>query len=157
MPQHLPQQDAPLIHFNAVTLVTELKPDTLSHDASAGELRIWCRKYEAYYHASNMQLARNQVQQAYLWNCLDSELYLRLTSAIADTTPVLGAGASCLNRSGRGRYSGDDIGRRFREKLSELPPKALWLDCQFLSLIWVPPPQVRLHSSQSPHIASTAK
>ena len=70
----------------------------MSHDASAGELRIWCQKYEAYYHASNMQLARNQLQQAYLLNCLNSELYLRLTSAIAATTPVLGAGASCLTR-----------------------------------------------------------
>ena len=28
--------------------------------------------------------------------CLDSELYLRLTSSIAATTPVLGVGASCL-------------------------------------------------------------
>ena len=81
---------------NSVKLVTQLKPDTLSRDASAGELCIWCRKYEAYYQASNMQLARNQVQQAYLLNCLDSELYLRLTSAIAATMPVLGAGASCL-------------------------------------------------------------
>ena len=43
-----------------------------------------------------MQLTRNQVQQAYLLNCLDSELYLRLTSVIAVTTPVLGAGAFCL-------------------------------------------------------------
>ena len=43
-----------------------------------------------------MQLAQNQVQQAYLLNCLDSELYLRLTSVIAATTPVLGAGVSCL-------------------------------------------------------------
>ena len=43
-----------------------------------------------------MQLARNQVQQAYLLNCLNSELYLRLMSAIAATTPVLGASASCL-------------------------------------------------------------
>ena len=60
-------------------LVTELKPDTLAHDASAGELRIWRRKYETFYHNSNMQLACNQVQQAYLLNCLDSELYLRLT------------------------------------------------------------------------------
>ena len=86
----------PASDANAVKLVSELKPVTLSHDASAKELRIWCRKYEAYYHASNMQLASNQVQQAYLLNCLDSELYLRLTSAIAATTPVLGAGASCL-------------------------------------------------------------
>ena len=37
-----------------------------------------------------MQLARNQVQHAYLLNCLDSELYLCLTSSIAATTPVLG-------------------------------------------------------------------
>ena len=44
-----------------------------------------------------MQLARNQVQQAYLLDCLDFELYLRLTSSIAATTPVLGAGNSCLN------------------------------------------------------------
>ena len=38
----------PTADSNTVKLVTELKPDTLSHDASAGELRIWCRKYEAY-------------------------------------------------------------------------------------------------------------
>ena len=78
-------------------LVSELKPDTLSHDSSAGELRIWCKKYEAYYHASNMQLPRNQVQQAYLLNFLDSELYLRLTRSIAATTPIIGAANSCLN------------------------------------------------------------
>ena len=39
----------PAADSNSVKLVTELKPETLSHDASAGELRIWCRKYEAYY------------------------------------------------------------------------------------------------------------
>ena len=44
-----------------------------------------------------MQLARNQVQQAFLLNCLDLELYLRLTSSIAATTPVLGTGDSCMN------------------------------------------------------------
>ena len=71
--------------------------ETFSHDSSAGELRIRFRKYKAYYHASIMQLSRNQDQQAYLLNCLDSELYLRLTSSIAATTPVLGAGNSCLN------------------------------------------------------------
>ena len=43
-----------------------------------------------------MQLVRNQVQQAYLLNCLDSELYLRHTSSIAATTPVIGAANSCL-------------------------------------------------------------
>ena len=44
----------PVQDSHTVKLISELKPDTLSHDLSAGELRIWCRKYEAYYHASNM-------------------------------------------------------------------------------------------------------
>ena len=43
-----------------------------------------------------MQLARNQVQQTYLLNYLDLELCLRLTSTVAVTTPVLGAGVSSL-------------------------------------------------------------
>ena len=36
-------------------LVTELKPDTLSHDASAGELRIWCRILSHLQHAASTQ------------------------------------------------------------------------------------------------------
>ena len=87
----------PVQDSQSVKLVSETNPDTLTHDLSAGELRIWCRKYEAYCHASNMQLPRNQVQQAYLLNCLDSELYVRLTSSIAATTPVIVAMNSCLN------------------------------------------------------------
>ena len=39
-------------------LVADLKPDLLSQDATAGELRIWVKKFAAYYHASNMQVAR---------------------------------------------------------------------------------------------------
>ena len=34
----------PAADSNAVKLVSELKPDTLSHGASAGGLRIWCKK-----------------------------------------------------------------------------------------------------------------
>ena len=30
-------------------LVTKLKSKVLSHDATAGELRIWLKKFEAYY------------------------------------------------------------------------------------------------------------
>ena len=53
----------------AMKLEAELKPDVLSQDATAGELRIWVKKFEAYYHASNMQVAQIAVQQAYLRNC----------------------------------------------------------------------------------------
>ena len=69
-------------------LVAELKPEVLSHDAAAGELRIGLKKFEAYYHASNMQVARIQAQQAYLRNALA----LQLDSTIQQTTPVIGGG-----------------------------------------------------------------
>ena len=77
-------------------LVAELKPEVLSHDATAGKLRIWLKKFEAYYHASNMQVARIQVQQAYLRNCLDNALALQLDSLIQQTTPVIGGGVTCI-------------------------------------------------------------
>ena len=32
-----------------IKLVAELKPDVLSQDATAGELRTWVKKFEAYY------------------------------------------------------------------------------------------------------------
>ena len=65
-----------------IKLVTELKPETLAHDASAGELRIWLKKFKAYYIASGMQNTRTAVQHAYLLNCLDSELSLQLDGCI---------------------------------------------------------------------------
>ena len=78
-------------------LVVELKPEVLSHDATAGKLRIWLKKFEAYYHASNMQVARIQVQQAYLRNCLDNALALQLDSTIQQTIPVIGGGVTCTS------------------------------------------------------------
>ena len=77
-------------------LVVELKPDVLSQYATTGELRIWVKKFEAYYHASNMQVARIAVQQAYLRNCLDNALALQLDSTVQQTTPILGGGVSCI-------------------------------------------------------------
>ena len=64
----------PPVTDGQIKLVTELKPETLAHNATAGELRIWLKKFEAYYIASGMQNTRTAVQQAYLLNCLDSEL-----------------------------------------------------------------------------------
>ena len=76
----------PPVTDGQIKLVTELKPETLAHDATAGELRIWLKKFEAYY----MQNAQTAVQQAYLLNCLDSELSLQLDGCITAQTPVLG-------------------------------------------------------------------
>ena len=70
--------------------MTELNPETLAHDDSAGELRIWLKKFEAYYIASGIQNARTAVQHAYLLNCLDSELSLQLNGCITAQATVLG-------------------------------------------------------------------
>ena len=91
-PQAAPREE----NAGGMKLVADLKPEVLSHDATAGELRIWLKKFEAYYHASNMQVARIQVQQAYLRNCLDNALALQLDSTIQQTTPVIGGGVTCV-------------------------------------------------------------
>ena len=75
-------------------LTWELKPDNLTHDSSAGDMHVWRKKFESYYAASNLQLCRLSVQQAYLLNCLDR---LQLDISIQATTPVLGAGVTCLS------------------------------------------------------------
>ena len=85
-PQASPREDTAT---GRMKLVVELKPEVLSHDATAGELRIWLKKIQAYYHASNMQVARIQVQQAYLRNCLDN-------APIQQTTPVIRGGVTCV-------------------------------------------------------------
>ena len=47
---------------------------------------------------SNVQVARIQVQQAYLRNCLDYALALQLNSTIQQTTPVMGGGGvTCIS------------------------------------------------------------
>ena len=84
-------------NIGGMNLVAELKPEVPSNDATAGELRIWLKKFEAYYLASNMQVARIQVHQAYLRNCLDNALTLQLDSYIQQTTPVIGGGVSCIS------------------------------------------------------------
>ena len=80
-----------------IKFVPELKPSVLPHDAFAGELLIWIKKYEEYYAASGMQHARTAVQHAYLLNCLDSTLSLQLDGSITAQTPVLGAN-SCISK-----------------------------------------------------------
>ena len=92
-PINRPNQDG----VGNMKLIGESKPDNLTHDSSAGDLRVWRKKFESYYAASNLQLCRLSVQQAHLLNCLDRELSLQLDSSIQATTPVLGAGVTCLS------------------------------------------------------------
>ena len=92
-PNNRPNQDG----GGNMKLIGDLKPDDLTHDSSACDLRVWHKKFKSHYAASNLQLCRLSVQQAHLLNCLDRELSLQLDSSIQATTPVLGAGVTCLS------------------------------------------------------------
>ena len=59
-------------------LLGELKPETLQHDSTSGDLRVWRKKFESYYTASNMHLSKLSEQHAHLLNCLNRELSLQL-------------------------------------------------------------------------------
>ena len=78
-------------------LMGELRPETLQHDSTAGDLCVWRKKFESYYTASNMYLSRLNVHWANLLNCLDRELSLQLDSSIQATTLVTGNGMTCLS------------------------------------------------------------
>ena len=82
---------------NQIKLIAELKPDTLSHDSSAAELRIWMKKFEAYYVESNMSASRIKIQHAYLMCCIDKQLSLQLDGMMEAQTPILGQN-SCMSR-----------------------------------------------------------
>jgi hypothetical protein len=72
-----------------VKIVSDLKPEPLSHDGSAGDLTRWKRQFLAYHSASNMGNARIVDQQAYLLTCVDGEIGNRLIRETTITTPVL--------------------------------------------------------------------
>ena len=79
------------------TQVKLVKPSVLPFDASAGELRFWIKKFEAYYLALGMQQVITAGQHAYLLHCLESKLSLQLDGNITAKTSVLGAN-SCTSR-----------------------------------------------------------
>ena len=109
--------------------VGDLKPETLQHDSTAGDLRVWRKKFESYYTASNMHLSRLSVQQAHLPNFLDRDLSLQLDSSIQATTPVTGHGMTCLAylRRTTPHYFEGNISSPWPNKLAKMNGRSLKL------------------------------
>ena len=51
----------PPVSDGQIKLVMVLKPETLPHDASAGDLRIWLKKFEAYNITSECRMHIRQL------------------------------------------------------------------------------------------------
>ena len=67
---------------------SELKPERLTHDASASAFRSWKKCFRAYYDSAQMGSLPCSQQQAYLCNCIDSTLHARIDREATATTPV---------------------------------------------------------------------
>ena len=67
---------------------SELKPERLTHDASASTFRSWKKCYKAYFDSAQMGSLPCSQQQAYLGNCIDSTLRARIDREATATTPV---------------------------------------------------------------------
>ena len=78
-------------------VISDLKPQTLTRDASFIELRAWKEKFEAYYTASHMNTYSIGEQQAYLKTCVDVHLLDRMRELmLPNVTPIYGAGG-CMD------------------------------------------------------------
>ena len=69
-------------------LSSELKPEKLTHDASAADFRTWKKQFRAYFDSAQLGALPCSQQQAYLCNCLDTALRARIDREALATTPV---------------------------------------------------------------------
>ena len=67
---------------------TELKPEKLTHDASASTFRTWKKQFRVYFESAQLGALPCSQQQAYLCNCLDTVLRARIDREASHTTPV---------------------------------------------------------------------
>ena len=67
---------------------SELKPERLTHDASASASRSWTKCFRAYFDTAQMGSLPCSQQQAYLCNYIDTVLRARIDREASNTTPV---------------------------------------------------------------------
>ena len=67
---------------------SELKPEKLTHDDSASTFHTWKKQFRAYYDSAQLGALPRSQQQAYLCNCVDTVLRVRIDRKAAGTTPV---------------------------------------------------------------------
>ena len=72
----------------AVRVRTELRPDTLSIDATLIEFRDWLTTFKSYFYGSNLQNDHISGQQAIYKQLLDTELRRRVAPECGADTPV---------------------------------------------------------------------
>ena len=59
--------------------IAEMKPSTLNGDSNREDLHAFLNRYLAYHMASRFDNCSNEIQEAFLYSCLDNELKNRCT------------------------------------------------------------------------------
>ena len=94
--QRVRRQDDDEERQRPVKVVSDLRPSKLTLDNTPGELRIWIRKLNAFFTASNLKEASLEEQKAHLAACIDDKLNLRLVEKIDLAMNVLDGADNCV-------------------------------------------------------------
>ena len=70
-----------------VKIRTDLKPETLTNNASPVEFRIWTKEFKVFFQSSNLGRG-DRIEQQALIKLIDSVLAAKLRGKIDDDTPV---------------------------------------------------------------------
>lgn len=76
--------------------VEALKPFELLLDDSPVRFRIWRQQIEAYFGASNLDLATVAQQQAFFFRSVSAELAAQVRPDVGNDTPAMGDANSCM-------------------------------------------------------------
>ena len=69
--------------------ISDLRPNTLTLQATPAELTAWIKDFRTYFRASHFDQADLETQQGHFRRCLHHKLQLRVVPQVADNTPVL--------------------------------------------------------------------
>ena len=83
-----------------VKIRVDLKPETLTNDATPVEFRIWTKEFKVFFRSNNLWKGQRIEQQQALIKLIDSVLAAKLRGKIYDHTPVFTEAAAAHNMAG---------------------------------------------------------
>ena len=84
-----------------VKIRTDLKPETLTNDATSMEFRIWTKEFKVFFRSSNLGKGDKIEQQQALIKLIDSILAAKVRGKIDDDTPVFTEAVAAQNMAGK--------------------------------------------------------
>ena len=87
--------------IDKVKIRTDIKPETLTNNATPAEFRIWTKEIKAFFRSSNLGKGDKIEQQQALIKLIDLVLAAKLRGKIDDDTPVFIVAVAAHNMAGK--------------------------------------------------------